>query len=325
MTSCSTATSQSGPNESSPVSLPKDIEALLRDEAYMAVGQTLVTQALHAAAVKIDDIHDSRPPFGILSSKKRRTDYEQALRAAMEERTALKGRLSKIESLEAWVRLLIRPRLREYVRRASPSFARGKEILGALEQFSGHIRGSLGHVQATARELRTLSRLLSEPTTRAALVRAHADLREAATNLDCMFLQLEIADQRLRRAAAGSIFSEVAAPTVCLSAQAPIVERILNSPQGDARLLAEKAETALRTFIAKGSADLLAQADAARTYVTAIEDEYIDNYWNQLRVFAQAHYVVEADLDEVLMDLIHRRLNERQNEIHARDPFLHAR
>lgn len=325
MMSCSPAKSPSGPNETSPVSLPKDIEALLRDEAYMAVGQTLVNQALHAAAAKIGDIHDSRPPFGILSSKRRRTDYEQALRSAMEERTALKARLSKIESLETWVRLQIRPRLREYVRRASPSFARGREILGALEQYAGHIRGSLGHVQAAARELRTLARLLSEPSTRAALVRAHADLREAATNLDCLFLQLEIADQRLRRAAAGSIFSEVAAPTVCLGAQAPIVERILNSPQSDARLLAEKAEAALRSFIAKGSADLLAQVESARTYVTAIEDEYIDNYWNQLRVFAQTHYVVEANLDEVLMDLIRRRLNERQNEIHAQDPFLHAR
>ncbi len=307
------------------MSLPPDIAGLLRDEAYMSLGRTVIIEAIDNATTKIDSVQDNRPAFGILSSRKNRNEYGQALQFAVDERAALEARLSKIETLEAWIRSLLRPKLRDYIRHASPSFGRGKEILCALDQYAGYIRGSTGYVQAMARELRNVSRLLSLREAEALPARTHADLREAATNLDCLFLQLEISDQRLKRAAVESIFSEVTPPRSCFSPHTPIVERILNSPAGKGRALAEKAESELRDFLATSIAELLAQADVAREYVACIEDEYIDNYWNQLRAYAQTHYVVERDLDEVLLELTHRRLNERQNEVRAQDPFLHAR
>lgn len=291
----------------------------------MSLSRSAISEEIRKVAAKTAAVQETRPPFGILATPKARSEYGQALQNTSEEREALQKQLSKVEALELWIRSKLRPKIEDYIQRESPGFRRSKDVYQALDQYVMHINGCLDFVKAFARELHNLIKSAAASTSRTSNAYVFDDLRQVAANLDCQFLELEIDNQRVVRAGENSIYSKIRIAPPSFDAQAIFVERLMCMSNAEIVTLAQQVEGSMRDFLSTGAAALTAQIETAREQVRCIEKEYIDNYWNQLREYAQIHYVVERDLDEVLLELSRRRLEDRQTEVVTRDPFVNAR
>jgi hypothetical protein len=87
----------------------------------------------------------------------------------------------------------------------------------------------------------------------------------------------------------------------------------------------QQIEGTIRATIAERIPQLQTAIDAAHEYVTQRESAYLDNYWQQLRVHAQAHYVAERDLDEVINELSGRYIEQHRQLEAQQSPYLHER
>ena len=92
---------------SAEVQLSAETIACLRDEAYAQLCRDSLTREAEAAAHETLRIEATRPPFGLLASKRTREDYETSLRSALHTETELRERLMQVGQLEQW--LVARP------------------------------------------------------------------------------------------------------------------------------------------------------------------------------------------------------------------------
>jgi hypothetical protein len=65
-------------------------------------------------------------------------------------------------------------------------------------------------------------------------------------------------------------------------------------------------EKEVRDFLADGIDLVHARLEVSRDVCAQLENKTLEQYWNQLRAHAQAHYVEERDVDDVLAMLAQR-------------------
>ncbi|HKB92382.1 MAG TPA: hypothetical protein VKC60_17835 [Opitutaceae bacterium] len=297
---------------------------LLRDEAYLALNRQTLTAAIKAVSSRIKQLKESRPPFGVLASRKTRDAFEAEMQTANENELTFKSRLAKAEMLENWVKQRLRPSIHDYLCGASVEYQRGNDVRLAFDRLIVQVDRYPEYLQAFARDLRALIKVLATGGGRVALAHTRADLRKSAETLDCQALQLEIAGQRIIRAAEGSLFSEIKIHQPAFKAQSALVDQLTKLDDSEAQKCAHQAETEARTFLADGLHRLRTAAEASRSRISHIESDYLEKYWQELRTHAQTHYVEDRDLTEVLHELTERYVGHRQHEESvAHDPLIH--
>ena len=307
------------------MTIPEDITGLLRDEANLSLARAAIDAALKEAVARMALVRQTRPPFGILASKENRGKFELTMQLAMEHEALLRGRLAKVEVLEMWIRSKLRPRLDDFSGQVSPEIRRARDVCHALDQYCTQAGESMQYLQAFARELRGLIKSVSQANGQQAVAHTFADLREAATNFDCHILSLEIAGQSLMRLLDDSIFSEIKIAIPGFVPQMPTIERLPRRDAGAILAYARQTEAHLRSLLTEAMNGLPARIAAAHTQATDIKNKYLEYYWDHLRVHAQTHYVIERDLDEMLAELVHRRLEEHKHERARRDLYAYIK
>ncbi len=95
------------------MSLPDDIIALLRDEAYLVLCRTALKGALERAIAEKEYVASTRPPFGIIGSKKTKETYEHSMRTVSDTAAGLENRVAKLDGIEVWLKSVLRDRLRD--------------------------------------------------------------------------------------------------------------------------------------------------------------------------------------------------------------------
>jgi CheY-like chemotaxis protein len=87
----------------------------------------------------------------------------------------------------------------------------------------------------------------------------------------------------------------------------------------------QRVESEARQFVAHGDSRIPARLDAMRETCSRHEELFLQHYWNTLRAHAQAHYVEERDIADILADLTQRYvtsdLDRRQRDLGTADPF----
>jgi len=94
------------------MSLPDDVISLLRDEAYLDLCRNALKDALENAIAEKQQVTETRPPFGILATKKQREVFESSMQTVLDTESAIEARLGKLEAIENWLKSAIRERLR---------------------------------------------------------------------------------------------------------------------------------------------------------------------------------------------------------------------
>jgi hypothetical protein len=317
------------------MSLPDDVISLLRDEAYLDLCRNALKDALERLLTEKQQVSETRPPFGILSSKRLREDFESSMQAVLDTETAIEGRLGKLEAIEKWLKAAIRERLGDYLKQVSENFRRSAKIAEAIKSWDRLIEHYGEQLLALARNIKNVSVSFSGAAggVRSAFgdrAQAFAELRMGADSLDRTALQLESLTRSMAMIGANSPYQDVQLAEIAIKGVVNWVDNLALQHDRDALPAAQELEADARNVVAKKLTTYHASAAAALAALTPIENQELESYWEVLRAHALAHYVQERDVDEVLNELNERyvvaNIERRQRVIESQsDPYGHER
>ena len=300
------------------MSLPDDVISLLRDEAYLDLCRNALKDAMERLIAEKQQVTETRPPFGILASKKQREEFETSMQTVLDTEAAIEARLGKLEAIERWLKAAIRDRLRDYLKQASENYRRSGKIAEAVKAWDRLIEHYGEQLLALARNIKNVSVSFAGAVggMRSAFgdrAQAFAELRMGADSLDRTAVQLESLSRTMGMYAANSSLQGCAADGNPHQGRREALGR-QPGPQHDRDALpaAQQMESDARAIVSKKLTELHASAVASLEAIETIDGQELDNYWEVLRAHALAHYVQERDVDEVLNELPQRALRRRQ-------------
>ena len=178
------------------MSLPDDVILLLRDEAYLDLCRTALNEASERLVREKDGVAKTRPPFGIIATKKQRDIFEASMQSVLDTEAGIATRLGKLEAIEKWLKVAIRDRLRIYLREASENYRRSGKIADAIKSWDRLIEHYGEQLLALARNIKNVSVSFAGAAggARAAFgdrAQAFAELRMGADSLDRTAVQLD--------------------------------------------------------------------------------------------------------------------------------------
>lgn len=284
--------------------LKQSTQSLLSDEAYAflcrsALQEQLTQQEQHSAALAL-----KRPPFGILASRQTRETFERSLEAAAAAEVSLRQRIDHLVRIENWLRRSLHRELSTYLEAASPDYqllAQLQALHDAWEKGLGELPELLTHF---ARDLRAVRLAATPPANDAAeLGRRYGLLREIAVRIEDQQSGIdrianEVATYALKLAA-----KEVRMPPLPSFRRTVWVDWLCAIPLEQALSEITRVEFEARTFLNGGLQAARSRLQAARAWCMLTKENLLNQYWEQLRSHAQAHYVVECDGNEVLTRL----------------------
>jgi len=279
-------------------------------------------------------VSETRPPFGILATKKQRDVFESSMQTVLDTEAAIEARLGKLEAIETWLKGAIRERLRDYLGQVSENYRKSSKISEAVRSWDRLIEHYGEQLLALARNIKNVAVSFSGGGGgRSAFgdrAQAFAELRMGADSLDRTALQLESLTRSMSMFAANSPYKDVQLIELPIKGVVGWVDSLALQHDKDALPAAQELENDARTVVAKKLPDFHASAAAALEAIYAIENQELESYWEVLRAHALAHYVQERDVDEVLNELNERyvvaNIERRQRAIESQlDPYGHER
>lgn len=306
---------------------PTTIERL-RDEAYAMLCRCSVLQSLERLEQEKATLASTRPPFGFLAPKQTRDAFEHSMRAATGTAAALDTRLGQIIQLEQWLQGMLHDEIHSYLTAVSPDFRRFAAAGELIDRWQIEFRALPELLLAFARDVKNAAQQsASNPTARD--LQFFAILRDSALRVEKHLDGLDSIVTQIILLLPSEAAAEVRMPALPDFRRVGWVNQIAAYPAP--QLLAEtnRVELEARQFVAHGHHAIPPRLDAAREAYRRHEELFLQNYWNQLRAHAQAHYVEERDVDEVINDLMQRYvtsdLARRQRALVSEDPFLGER
>jgi hypothetical protein len=307
----------------------------LRDEAYLDLCRNALKDALERAIAEKQQVTETRPPFGILATKKQRETFESSMQVVLDTEAAIEARLGKLEAIENWLKSAIRERLRDYLRQASENYRRSAKIAEAIRAWDRLIEHYGEQLLALARNIKNVSVSFAGAAggARSAFsdrAQAFAELRMGADSLDRTAVQLESLTRTMAMYAANSAYQDVQLADLPIEGVVGWVDNLALMHDRDALPAAQEMEADARGIVAKKLTEYHGSAAAALAALGTIENQELESYWEVLRAHALAHYVQERDVDEVLNELNERyvvaNIERRQRAIESQvDPYGHER
>jgi hypothetical protein len=317
------------------MSLPDDVISLLRDEAYLDLCRNALKDALERAIAEKQQVTETRPPFGILATKKQRDVFESSMQTILDTETAIEARLGKLEAIENWLKSAIRERLRDYLKQASDNYRRSQKIAEAVKAWDRLIEHYGEQLLALARNIKNVAVSFAGAAggARSAFgdrAQAFAELRMGADSLDRTAIQLDSISRTMAMYAANSAYKDVRVSDLPIKGVVNWVDQLALQHDRDALPAAQEMEAQARAVVARKLTEYHASAAAAIESLRVIEDQELESYWEVLKAHALAHYVQERDVDEVLNELNERyvvaNIERRQRAIESQaDPYGHER
>ncbi len=316
------------------MSLPDSTITLLQDEAYLHLCRRTVDDALGETAAQRNEVESARPPFGILATRSTREAFQASLHTVLTDEAALHNRLGKIDLLENALKSRLQRELHAFLEQASGDYSKSPRVLAVIDAWELLLPTYGEKLKALARELREAAQAVQHHTSASRdayerRIRALAQLRFAAVSVDTAARQMHTVVQRIAQTG-GPLFACIALPEPPFVRQTDWTDRTIKLSDPDMIAALARAESDVRNFLAGELAPLRTHAARARNLVGDVAYQYLEHYWSQLRAHAQAHYVSESDVDEVLARLEERYIAaDIQRRMHAlaeaADPYGFAR
>lgn len=306
---------------------PATIEHL-RDEAYAMLCRHAVTQALEALEQEKATIASTRPPFGLLASRSSRDTFERSMQAATGTESALRTRLGQVVQLEKWLHGILHPEIRAYLTAISPDYRRFAAVDQMLDQWEAEFRQLPELLKAFARDVKNVNQE-SSSTPGSRDLQFFAVLRDSALRVEAHLTKLEQIVTQFTLLLPSDAAVEIRAPTLPDFRRVAWVNRIAALPPDQLLIETSRVEREAREFVASGQNIVPIRLEAAHEACKRHEENFLQHYWNQLRAHAQAHYIEERNIDEVIemltQNYVTSDLARRQRELITADPFLGER
>jgi hypothetical protein len=309
--------------------LSKATLELLRDEAYVILCRDTLQEGLRNAERDRTQLVSSRPPFGMLAAKKTRDAFDASLKTLDQTEAALRERLAHTTRYETWLHRCIRRELATYLEAVSPEYQQVTRILRLLDDWEFHVKRNLPDtLVAFAREMRGL-RIASAGSGGGEQPGTHelALLREIALRVENLQDKLSRLTDHINACALSLGLVDVRVPSLPKFRRSAWVESLCSVPADQAMADVTRAEGELRGFVTNGIALLISRMQASRVACAQAHENFLQQYWDQLRAHAQAHWVEEREVDQVLEALSQRYdpdILRRQREV-THNPFSNER
>lgn len=306
---------------SATVQLSAETIACLRDEAYAHLCRQSLTQELERIEAEKQQIEATRPPFGVLASKKTRETYETSLESAIHSESELRQQLMQVERLEHWLRSMIQDSLNDYLSIVSPDHQLFNQINTLVDRWQNAVASLSEHALAFARDLRAAA---ATDQSRNHSLHAIASLRSTAGYLHSEAAKVGLIAQEAARLGHGRVSATSMLPALPAFRAATWVDRIIILGRAECGTELHAAEVEARAFCTSGKNDLLLQGEKTRAASLHARQAYLESYWQQLRAHALRHYVAPREVDEVIKELtehyVAADLQRRQAEL-THNPF----
>lgn len=306
--------------------LSKATLELLRDEAYVLLCRETLQEKLKTLEQEKAALVSSRPPFGVLAARKTRDAFESSIRQADDTEGALRARLTRAARYETWLQRCIRRELAAHLELASAEYQRVVQIRRLLDEWEYCVTRQLPDtLVAFAREMRGFRLAGAEPG------RVDPPGAEELALLREIALRLEQQQDHLGHVAAvvnahaleiGLI--DVRVPPLPQFQRAVWVDWLRIVPLEQCLADLTRAESEVRAFVHGGMQPIVGRLQASRVTSVQQQENYLQQYWDQLRAHAQSHWVEEREVDQVLDTLADRydeAITRRQREV-THNPFL---
>jgi len=278
--------------------------------------------------VKKAVVVNSRPPFGVLANKKSREAFESSRRLTDDAEAALRDRLMRASRYETWLQRCISRELAAYLQAVSPEYQRVSEIKRWLDEWEKCVTRQLPDMLiAFSREMRGLRGILAaEDRTELAVSEELALLRDIAMRVEQQHDFLSKVADNVNAHALEIGLVDVRMPPLPRFRRRIWVDALASTPLAQAIPEINGAEIELRTFL-NGMQPIVGRLQASRVSCVQRQEDYLRQYWDQLRAHAQAHWVEEREVDEVLETLAVRYDSDitRHHREVTHNPFVASR
>ncbi|MCX6945857.1 MAG: hypothetical protein NT173_14035 [Opitutales bacterium] len=299
------------------MNLTAEIISLLTDEAYAVLCQESLQEALAKLSVEKEEILSTRPPFGVLATSQTRLVFQTSLRSALDNEAGLRARLDQLEQIDVWLKAELEQALRSHLPSISGDYRTCLEAAFVVTRWEQAIASLHDISLALARDARGLAAAInpmptpSAPRPTDALIeqsrlRALANLRITVVAIQSGVADvLEIRDQFKQLCDAEADGLQLPLPPDFRNLA--WVDRLAALSGGQATGEAVRCEAEARGFCGDGLKGLLSQSAEVREACLAAGQAILAQHWRQLRAHAQAHFVQERDVDEVIAELSRHR------------------
>jgi hypothetical protein len=304
--------------------LSKATLELLRDEAYVYLCRETVQENLKTLERQKAELASSRPPFGILGGRKTRAAFESSARLTDDTEAALRTRLARAERYETWLHRCISRDLGVFLESVSAEYQRVSHIKRLLDDWEKCVTRMLPDMLlAFAREMRGVRAALGA-TGRVEPLGDHeiALLRDIAVRIEEQQDYLSNIAGTVSAHALAIGLIDVRVPGLPPFRRRIWVESLPALPPGQALAEVNRAESEIRVFL-NDMQPIVGRLQASRVSCVQRHENYLQQYWDQLRAHAQAHWVEEREVDEVLDTLAGRYdadIHRHQREV-THNPF----
>lgn len=295
--------------------LPAEITGLLQDEAYAILCRESLTEELAKIQSAKAEILTTRPPFGMLASSETRTVFRTQLRATLDNEAGLQGRLDQIAQIDAWLKDDIEKSLRNYLPLRSQDYRICYEACQVVENWEYAVQALHELAVALARDAHALNAVVKGGT------RSHAkpSLIQQTRHRGLINLRATVLAMEAGLAGVQDVRKEFV--TLCdakadgLQLPEPPafrdptwVDRLAKLTDSQISEEVQSCETEARAFCATGMITLLREGGEVNDACMDAGKTILAKYWRQLGVHAQAHYVKEREVDEVIAELSKHRV-----------------
>lgn len=318
------------------LNLPPELTAQLQDEAYAILCRQSLADALAQLESEKEQIRATRPPFGFLASKKAREDFAAALRQAEENEQGLRSRLEQVEQLDHWLKASLEKQLHKHLANTNAEYRCCNEACSAIALWESGVQYLREKSIAFARDARAVATAIDAQQTAPAIagrstfearLRAIATLRKTVESTESDLADIMEARERFNRLSANQGPDAAQLPKPPVFRTTGWVDRLALLTDVQVYDEVRRAEAEARAFCSNGILALFAQANEVRAACLDARVTVLHKLWNQLRSYAQAHFVFERDVDEVIAELTEHSVGSdlRRRHTFGGDPFLSER
>jgi hypothetical protein len=283
--------------------LPLPLQELLRDEAYACLCREAVQEQLTAMEHQKAELLKTRSPFGVLRRKESLQEIDRSIELTTRTAASLQARLTRLARYEEMLQRRIRTDLAAYLTVASTEYQGLGQLQELFRKWHATVQQDLrGELAVFAREMRELRQLATEPGASPQVCNPKLrELRTVAARLESLDTSLanivekiqwqchEFADEK-----------DVHAPALPPFRRVLWVDWLTVVPLDQLAGELSRVESEVRITLRASIDNALSLAHTSCECCGSLQLNFLQTYWNQLRIHAQTYYVEALDVDSVL-------------------------